>query len=420
MSDQPNTVSATDSVSTERIQSTTALLEQIAANRALLAGLSDAERQRLIQAAGQIFCPDPSERRRLVKARVRQLKAEKVQRDQDRLNETGIRKLRREKVFTTPNVFPPADFEQQEVVDEPEFREAVEPQNCYICKQDYATIHHFYDQLCPACAELNFRKRTESADLTGRVALLTGGRVKIGYQAGIKLLRAGAQLIVTTRFPRDSALRYAAEPDFAEWGHRLEIFGLDLRHTPSVEAFCRHLMATRSRLDFIINNACQTVRRPPDFYHHMMANENGALEKLPEAARKLLGAYEGLRGYHLLPEADAVIAQRRLSEVAGLTHAAELSQVPLLPDELAAQKDLFPEGRLDQDLQQVDLRERNSWRLMLAEVPSVELLEVQLVNAIAPFLLNARLKPLMLRSPERDKHVVNVSAVEGQFYRTFK
>lgn len=420
MSDQPNTVSATDSVSTERIQSTTALLEQIAANRALLAGLSDAERQRLIQAAGQIFCPDPSERRRLVKARVRQRKAEKVQRDQDRLNETGIRKLRREKVFTTPNVFPPADFEQQEVVDEPEFREAVEPQNCYICKQDYATIHHFYDQLCPACAELNFRKRTESADLTGRVALLTGGRVKIGYQAGIKLLRAGAQLIVTTRFPRDSALRYAAEPDFAEWGHRLEIFGLDLRHTPSVEAFCRHLMATRSRLDFIINNACQTVRRPPDFYHHMMANENGALEKLPEAARKLLGAYEGLRGYHLLPEADAVIAQRRLSEVAGLTHAAELSQVPLLPDELAAQKDLFPEGRLDQDLQQVDLRERNSWRLMLAEVPSVELLEVQLVNAIAPFLLNARLKPLMLRSPERDKHVVNVSAVEGQFYRKFK
>ena len=106
--------------------------------------------------------------------------------------------------------------------------------------------------------------------------------------------------------------------------------------------------------------------------------------------------------------------------MAGLTHAAALSQVPLLPDELAAQKDLFPEGRLDQDLQQVDLRERNSWRLLLAEVPSVELLEVQLVNAIAPFLLNARLKPLMLRSPERDKHIVNVSAVEGQFYRKFK
>ena len=79
-----------------------------------------------------------------------------------------------------------------------------------------------------------------------------------------------------------------------------------------------------------------------------------------------------------------------------------------------------PRARLDQDLQQVDLRDRNSWRLLLAEVSSVELLEVQLVNAVAPFVLNARLKPLMLRTPERDKHIVNVSAVEGQFYRRFK
>ena len=109
-----------------------------------------------------------------------------------------------------------------------------------------------------------------------------------------------------------------------------------------------------------------------------------------------------------------------MSEVAGLTHAAELSQVPLLPEEMVAQQALFPEGRLDQDLQQVDLRERNSWRLLMAEVSSVELLEMQLVNAIAPFILNARLKPLMLRTPERDKHIVNVSAVEGQFYRKFK
>ena len=146
---------------------------------------------------------------------------------------------------------------------------------------------------------------------------------------------------------------------------------------------------------------------------------------MPEHARKLLGAYEGLRGYHMLPEAEGTTIapatlDRRISEVAGLTHAAQLSQVPLLPEERQAQKDLFPEGRLDQDLQQVDLRGRNSWRLLMAEVSSVELLEVQLVNAIAPFIINARLKPLMLRTPERDKHIVNVSAVEGQFYRKFK
>jgi hypothetical protein len=264
-----------------QLQAATEILEQAAKNRALLAELSVEERTRLLAAAGKIYCPDVNERRRLVKAKVRQRKAEKIHRDQSRLNETGIRKLRREKVFTTPNVFPPSNFSQQEVTDNPEFREVVEPQNCYICKQDYSAIHHFYDQLCPSCAELNFFKRTETADLRGRVALLTGGRVKIGYQAGIKLLRAGAQLIVSTRFPRDSALRYAAEPDFKEWGHRLEIFGLDLRHTPSVEAFCKHLLTTRSRLDFIVNNACQTVRRPPDFYQHMMDRETGPLHDLP-------------------------------------------------------------------------------------------------------------------------------------------
>ena len=406
--------------SVEQLKAAAEILEKAAANRALLAQLSVEERTRLLKAAGDIYCPDVAQRRRLVKANVKQRKAEKQQKDDARLHETGIRKLRREKVFTTPNVFPPKNFIQEEIKDNPDFREVVEPQNCYICKLDYSQIHHFYDQLCPKCAELNFFKRTESADLRGRVALLTGGRVKIGYQAGIKLLRAGAQLIVCTRFPRDSAMRYAAEPDFKDWGHRLEIFGLDLRHTPSVEAFCKHLLNTRSRLDFIINNACQTVRRPPDFYGHMMERENGPLHDLPADAAKLLGAYEGLRGYHLLPEGDAMLATKRMSQVAGLTHAAELSQIPMLPDELAAQRDLFPEGRLDQDLQQVDLRERNSWRLLMHEVPAVELLEVQLVNAIAPFILNARLKPLMLRTPEHDKHIVNVSAVEGQFYRKFK
>jgi len=368
-------------------------------------------------------------------ARRRLEKSERIQQDDSVLHETGIRTLRRKPVFTTPNVFPPEGFEPQDVhgegpraFDSGQARQSTHLQHCYVCKQKYTTIHHFYDQMCPECAEFNFAKRTELADLRGRVALLTGGRVKIGYQAGLKLLRCGAHLIVTTRFPRNSASRYAQEPDFGEWGHRLEIFGLDLRHTPSVEAFCHELLTTRGRLDFIINNACQTVRRPPDFYAHMMEEETAALHTMPEHVRKLLGHYEGLRGYHLLPEGGdagdrrpgSAIADPALANVTGLTHAAELSQVPLLPEELAAQKDLFPEGRLDQDLQQLDLRGRNSWRLLLAEVSSVELLEVQLVNAVAPFVLNARLKPLMLRTPERDKHIVNVSAMEGQFYRNFK
>jgi NAD(P)-dependent dehydrogenase (short-subunit alcohol dehydrogenase family) len=405
----------------EQLRAAIQILEKAAADRLILAGLSAEEYSRLLKAAGDVILPNLQEKRRFTKARIRQRKVEKLQRQQDILNQTGIRELRRRPVFTTPNPLPAPATQPIEIEDDPDFHDKIEPKHCYICKRHYSDLHHFYDQLCPPCAELNFRKRTETAPLSGRVALLTGGRVKIGYQAGIRLLRSGAHLIVTTRFPRDSAARYSREADFGEWGHRLEIFGLDLRHTPSVEDFCRHLMTTRNRLDFIVNNACQTVRRPPEYYEHMMAQERASLHSLPDAPRSLLGAYEGLRGYHLLPEAGAnVLAPRSVSEAAGLTHSAELSQVPLLPEELAAQKALFPQGKLDQDLQQTDLREHNSWRMQLAEVPSVELLEVHLVNAVAPFILNARLKPLMLRTAERDKHIVNVSAMEGQFYRRFK
>ena len=270
----------------ERLRAATDFLEQIAANRGLLAEVSAEDRRRFLDATAHVYSPDAKARRKLVKATIRLRKAERVRRDESELNETGIRQLRKQTVFTTPNVFPPPGFSQQDVEDDPEFREAVQPQCCYVCKQHYTAIHSFYDQLCPTCAEFNFAKRTELADLKGRVALLTGGRVKIGYQAGLKLLRSGAHLLVTTRFPRDSAMRYANEPDFAAWGDRLEIFGLDLRHTPSVEAFCRQLLGERDRLDFIINNACQTVRRPPEFYRHMMALESASLGQLPDAARE--------------------------------------------------------------------------------------------------------------------------------------
>jgi NAD(P)-dependent dehydrogenase (short-subunit alcohol dehydrogenase family) len=404
-------------------------LDAVAADRELLDRLSAEDRGRLHRAVAKVYHPDPELRRQKLKAAERARNAEQIAREEAVLHETGIRELRRRPVFTTPNYFPPRDFSAEDRhADAPEWRESVEPQHCYVCKQKYSRIHHFYDQLCPACADFNFAKRAETADLRGRVALLTGGRVKIGYQAGLKLLRAGASLIVTTRFPRDSAARYAEEPDFGEWAHRLEIFGLDLRHTPSVEAFCRELVATRDRLDFIVNNACQTVRRPPEFYAHMMAGETAAAHDVPEHLRRLLGSYEGLREYAMLPEGadgSTLTAHARDDALAGIARAAELSQIPLLAEEMVGQQHLFPQGRLDQDLQQIDLRRRNSWRMLMAEVPSVELLEVQLVNAIAPFILNARLKPLMLRTPEgeaqsRDKHIVNVSAVEGQFYRKFK
>jgi len=419
--------SSAESLLLERLRAATETLELIAADRRTLALLSVDEHRRLREAAAQVCNPDVRARRTMAKALARRRRRERSDHDEAVLAGTGIRALRRQAVFTTPNVFAPKGFAPKDLerpmdedeegaehavsswVGRAERRETSAPRICYICKHEYSTIHHFYDRLCTSCGDFNFAKRTERADLRGRAVLVTGGRVKIGYQAGLKLLRSGAHVIVTTRFPRDSAGRYAQETDFLEWGDRLDIYGLDLRHTPSVEAFCRDLVATRGRLDAIVNNACQTVRRPPDFYAHMMARETAPLQGAPEPVRKLLAGYDAL----------APAAQSR-AELIGFANASQLSQLRLLQEELLAQPELFPEGRLDQDLQQVDLRHRNSWRLLLSDVSTVELLEVQLVNAIAPFILNARLKPLMLRTPDRDKHIVNVSAVEGQFYRSWK
>ena len=399
------------SITPERLREVTEILEAVVRNPSLVEMLGQEGQERFHRAAGDVYHPDPVQRRRQLKTDRKRRDAEKVIRDQGLLSETGIRTLRSKPVFTTPNVFAPTGPDESETSDDPDFRESAALQHCYVCKQKYSVIHPFYDQLCPACGELNFAKRTETADLSGRVALLTGGRVKIGYQAGIKLLRAGAQLVVTTRFPRDSAMRYAQEADFADWNERLHIYGLDLRHTPSVEAFCTHLTTHTDRLDYIINNACQTVRRPPGFYQHMMEMETAAASTMPSHVRALVDGLEGMRGYDMLPAGRPA---------PGPLLSAELSQIPLLPGEGSPQQHLFPQGVLDQDMQQVDLRDRNSWRLTLAEVSSVEMLETQLVNAVAPFVLNARLKPLMLRTPEHDKHIVNVSAVEGQFYRRMK
>ena len=406
--DSPAATAAPATELSERLQAATELLEALAADMSLLDSVPTPERHRLQRAVAQVYHPDPVVRRQRLKAADRERIDAAIRQDEALLNATGIRTLRRRPVFTTPNVFAPQDFISTDVDHEAQARrQTLEPRHCYTCKTKYTQVHHFYDQLCPACGDFNYDKRSETADLRGRVALLTGGRVKIGYQAGLKLLRAGAGLIVTTRFARDSAARYAQEPDFADWSDRLEIFGLDLRHTPSVEAFCAMLVARGQRLDFIINNACQTVRRPPAFYAHMMEAETAASHETPPALRRVLGNWEGVHAM------DLVGARQVLP-------AAEMSQIPLLPEELLGQQHLFPEGRLDADLQQVDLRGRNSWRLQLDEVPSVELLEVQLVNAVAPFLINARLKPLMLATPGREKHIVNVSAMEGQFYRNFK
>ena len=181
----------------ERLRDALETLEAIVQDRALLAELSQEDQRRLLDAAGEVWCPDPKARRRLVKALASKRRAERAAREEDVLQETGIREMRRRPTYTTPNVFPPEASEVDGATPLPQGEDL----HCYVCKERFAKVHHFYDQLCPTCGDFNFAKRTELADLSGRVALLTGGRVKIGYQAGIKLLRSGAHLIVTTRFP---------------------------------------------------------------------------------------------------------------------------------------------------------------------------------------------------------------------------
>ena len=411
-----------DALDAERVEQLVQGLESIVEDRLTLESIPHELRIRLLTACGRLARPAISERRAYNKAKRRKNRDERRTRDEAVLDRTKIRQQRIALVYPTPE--PEGETSPTPPLLSPPL---VDARNCYICKSDYRDVHFFYDALCPTCAEFNWEKRNQSADLTGRVALLTGGRVKIGYQAGIKLLRGGGRLIVTTRFPRDAASRYAAEKDFEEWSDRLDIFGLDLRHTPSVEALAEYIAERYDRLDFILNNACQTVRRPPGFYGHLMEQETLPYHELPDATRRLLAGYEELRGDAALeaPGAPAdksteVASQLEAAGFNGIELSAALSQIALVEGDKNRSEELFPEGRLDADLQQVDLRGINSWRLPLSEVSTVELLEVQLVNSIAPFVLNARLKPLMMRAPGRDKHIVNVSAVEGQFYRSFK
>ncbi|MDQ3366869.1 MAG: SDR family oxidoreductase [Myxococcota bacterium] len=422
------------------------LLESIGGDLRRLAELDEDLRIRLVSAAGVLSRPDRYSRKALGKALARARTKAKRDADKAVLDQTGIRALRREPVFRTP-LPRPADMQLDAPVRDDEGEDAwaaaearreegtsvpllgsapagprvTDSRLCYVCKTHFHELHHFYDQMCPACAELNWEKRTLTADLRGRVTLVTGARVKIGYQAAIKLLRAGAEVIVATRFPRDAARRFAREQDAADWTHRLHVYGIDLRHTPSVERLCQHLLQTLPRLDGLINNACQTVRRPSGWYDHVVATEDDApvgLERAflerNRALRGELGSGAAGEGHELARETGTQI------QASGLWRSAVLSQVPLLAEDLERGGHLYPQGHVDQDLQQVDRRDFNSWRMTLAEVPTAELLEVHLVNAVAPFVLNARLRPLLAAVPTRDAHVVNVSAMEGQFYRRWK
>lgn len=290
-------------------------------------------------------------------------------------------------------------------------------QACYICKTRFLERHHFYSHLCPSCANLNFEKRHTMCDMTGRICLVTGARLKIGFEVALKLLRMGARVLATTRFPQDAQRRYAAETDAADWRDRLQVIGADFRFLAGVEALCAELGKQESHLDVLVNNACQTIRRPAAYYAHLVHGEveggssgvyNGKTAALPAAYA------EGFAGSTSLDLDNSKEDDDRLSGSAAMSQMAVLSEDCMKQEDRAI---ALPVGERDVHGQQLDLRSSNSWLLKLGEVQTPEAVEVFCINTLAPFVLNSRLRPLFERSPYPDRYIVNVSAMEGKFYR---
>jgi len=275
---------------------------------------------------------------------------------------------------------------------------------CYICKQHYTEVDAFYHQLCPECAAFNHAKREARTDLTGKRALLTGGRAKIGMYVALRLLRDGAHITITTRFPRDAVRRFSSLTDAPDWLHRLRIVGIDLRDPAQVVRLA-DAVADAGPLDILINNAAQTVRRSPGAYAPLAEAE---LAPLPGGPLPELLTFGHTNDAHPQALAASVGAQADALTEAALTAGSTSLQ------RLAAGTAIDAGGLVP------DEHHVNSWTQHVHEVEPLEMLEVQLANATAPFLLISRLRPAMAASPARRTYVVNVSAMEGVFSRRYK
>ncbi len=407
-------------ITLEEVEKCVAVLEGLVADTDQIFEIPKELRIALIKASGQFSRPSREEFSRRKKDAKKTAKRKKAAKDKSARNQTGIRYAREASVFVAPKLLAVSDLIRN---DSPILESA---RDCYVCKVKFTKLHHFYDTMCTDCGDLNYSKRFQTANVKGQVAVITGSRLKIGYHISLMLLRGGATVIATTRFPVDAALRFSKEPDFMEWGHRLKIHGLDLRHIPSVEIFCNYIEQNYEKLDILINNAAQTVRRPAGFYSHLMGNEERPFETLPKFAKEVLADH--MSCIEELNELTATASSNKNMPVSwhgpepgiGLRSSAKLSQIPYSFDASLVAKEVFPEGGLDADLQQIDLRKTNSWRLKLGAIETTEMVEVQLVNSVAPFVLCNRLSEIMKKENTGQKHIINVSAMEGKFHRFFK
>ena len=304
--------------------------------------------------------------------------------------------------------------------------ELITPRGCYICKQDFTLVDAFYHWLCPGCAAMSHAKRDQRTDLRGRRALLTGGRAKIGMHIALRLLRDGAHTTITTRFPKDAARRFSELPDAPDWLHRLTIVGIDLRDPTQVISLADDVAAA-GPLDILINNACQTVRRTPGSYDPLVEGEAAPLPARPGAAEMV--TFDRVSNAHPAAIAGA------LADTAVAHHEGESTEHAIAVHNAATMTALALKAgsaSLDAHLAGTavdaggllpDVQTNNSWTQHVDEVDPLELLEVQLCNSVAPFLLVSRLRPSLRAAVQRGArraYVVNVSAMEGQFSRRYK
>ncbi|MEO7751873.1 MAG: SDR family NAD(P)-dependent oxidoreductase [Terracoccus sp.] len=301
--------------------------------------------------------------------------------------------------------------------------ELITARGCYICKTDYTLVDAFYHWLCPDCAAMSHAKRDQRTDLTGRRALLTGGRAKIGMYIALRLLRDGAHTTITTRFPKDAMRRFSAMEDSADWIHRLKVVGIDLRDPTQVVALADEV-ASAGPLDILINNAAQTVRRSPGSYSTLVELESAPLPDgvaLPEMVT-----------FDRISEAHPAAIAGALEDHAVAHHEGESPEHAVAAQNAASMTALsLSAGRASLEAHRAgtavdagglhpDLQTTNSWTQKVEEVDPLELLEVQLCNSTAPFILISRLRPALRASDARRTYVVNVSAMEGQFSRRYK
>ncbi|WP_129305408.1 SDR family NAD(P)-dependent oxidoreductase [Streptomyces sp. L2] len=287
------------------------------------------------------------------------------------------------------------------------------PRSCYTCKSRYVEVDYFYHQLCPACAALNRAKRDAGADLTGKRALLTGGRAKIGMYIALRLLRDGAHTTITTRFPKDAIRRFKAMDDSADWLHRLEVVGIDLRDPAQAVALAEQV-AEAGPLDILINNATQTVRRLPSAYAALVDGESAPLPAGELPAHHVIGAFNSgaVDGIAALPVG-----------VAGGLEAQQVADLALVAGNASVARHLDGTA-IDAGGLVPDVVDTNTWVQSIEQISPVELLETQLCNYTAPFILISKLRPAMAAAARRARsgrsYVVNVSAMEGVFSRGYK